>query len=279
MRTSPVGRRRHLSRELLRLRESTGQTSVQVAKHLGWTPSSLTHIERNDWRLPKIHLVEALLDAYGVTTDAQPKRRAELLAYAREGRERGWWEKYKHLSDAESIYIGLEQEAVTVRTVAPHRLPALLQHPGYARALHYDPARGSAAAAIVTERQQLLKHADPITVWAIVGEGVLRQEVGGPDAHAAQLDHLSTLAGQPNVRLLIYPFTASMPLPHGYAHLSFEQVIDPEVVYLPSAGGEAWREDPPTVTPFTDLFEWLLAGALTRAESRRRLAEIAGEVR
>ncbi|TYK45134.1 helix-turn-helix domain-containing protein [Actinomadura decatromicini] len=278
MRTSPVGRRRHLSRELLRLRESTGQTADQVARALGWTPSSLTHIERNDWKLPKLHLVEQLLDAYGVTEDAEPQRRAELLTYAEEGRNRGWWERHKlKLSEAESIYIGLEQEASLIRIVAPVQIPALLQAPDYARALHQDPARGEAAAAMGTERQRLLQEPDPLTMWAVVGEGVLWQQVGGPDVHAAQLDHLAKLASSPNVRLSIYPFEARRPLPPGFAHLSFENVIDPEVVYIPSAGGETWREDPNQVTPFVNLWEAILPSALPVKESRRRLAEIAAK--
>jgi hypothetical protein len=112
-------------------------------------------------------------------------------------------------------------------------------------------------------------------VWAIVGEGVLRQQVGGAEVHAAQLDHLAKITVMPNVRLFIYPFTASLPLPHGYAHLSFEHVIDPEVVYIPSAGGETWREAPDQVAVFTNLFEAVLADALPLAESRRLLGEIA----
>ncbi|GAA3957617.1 helix-turn-helix transcriptional regulator [Actinomadura viridis] len=273
-RTSPTGRRRHLARELLHLRETTSLTADAVAKQLGWTPSTLTRIERNDWRIPKVHLVEALLDVYGVTGT----RRDELIRFALQARDRGWWSRHKHLSSTAATFIGLEQEAVVAREVSPLRIPDLLQTPEYARALH-PTAAGDAAAAIITQRKKVLHEPDPLIYWVIVAESALRQQVGGREAHADQLDHLLELAGLNNVRLQIYPLTAPAPLLDAFIHLTFRHVIDPEAVYVAWPGCEAWHEDPAEVTPFTDRFEELLAAALTRTQSRRLLAEIADQAR
>ncbi|MFF5261393.1 helix-turn-helix domain-containing protein [Actinomadura viridis] len=276
-RTSPTGRRRHLARELLHLREVTGLTADEVAKRLGWTPSTLTRIERNDWRLPKIHLVEALLDVYGVTGS----QRDELIGYALQARERGWWERYKHLSAEEGTYIGLEHEASAIRQFAPMRLPDLLQIPGYCRSRHAGaPDIAADHCAVTSERQRLLTAPAPVTLWALLWESVLHHQVAGPDVQAEQLEHLLAVTDLPNVTIQVVPFTAG-PLPAigGFTHMALHDAVDPEAVYVESPAGETWIEDPARVAHFTAVFERLLSVACTVRETQDVVARTARALR
>jgi transcriptional regulator with XRE-family HTH domain len=277
-RTSPLGRRRHLSRQLLHLREESGRTADDVARHLGWTPSTITRIERNDWRLPKLHLVEALLDVYGVTGD----RRAELLGYATQARQRGWWERRLGIAGDYGTYIALEHEATTLRTFAAMRIPTLLQTPDYCRAVHATKPAAHVDAYVhaLTERQRLLTDPDPVVLRAVIWQAALHHQVAGPQVQAAQLEHLLTVSELPNVIVQVLPFTAGpIPAAGGFTHLTFPAVIDPEAVFVLSVTGAAWVEDPSEVTRYSTTFERLLHVSATVAESRALIAARASDLR
>lgn len=135
---SPTVRLRRLSLELRRLRENAGLTLTQAARAAGWQQAALSRAETRQWRQPNPAHLGALLDVYGVTEDAQPERRAELLQLAREGRRRGWWADY-HVSEAYSTYVGLEAEARSLRNYEPAILPGSCRRPPM-RALSSPPA-------------------------------------------------------------------------------------------------------------------------------------------
>src|SRR4051812_33600815 len=90
-------------------------------------------MERNEWKLPRVGDIRALLEVYGVTDE---RRREQLLTLAREGRQRGWWHAYREmLFENYSTYIGLESEATALLVYQPLVIPGLLQTDDYARAL------------------------------------------------------------------------------------------------------------------------------------------------
>ncbi|MCP9964067.1 DUF5753 domain-containing protein [Actinomadura madurae] len=206
---------------------------------------------------------------YGVTEDAQPERRAELLQLAREGRRRGWWADY-HVSEAYSTYVGLEAEARSLRNYEPAILPGLLQTAAYARALiatrapHLSSEDVDELVALRIERQErLLAADDPIRLWAIVSEGALRRMVGGPRVMADQLDHLHKVAQLDHVKLQVHPFAAGAAPARGpFAVLTFSEPADPEAVYVETPAGDLWVEDAQAVAGFLAGWERLIPAAL-----------------
>lgn len=268
-RQSPTVRLRRLSLELRRLREHAGLTLTDAAKAASWNQSNLSRAETRQWRQPNPAHLARLLDVYGVTEDTQPKRRAELLQLAREGRRRGWWADYS-ISDAYSTYVGLEAEAAMLRDWEPFVVPGLLQTAAYARALirarapYLTAEQADELVSLRIERQErLLATADPIRLWAIVCETALRVMVGGHRVMAEQLDHLHTLAKFDRVTLQVLPFAAGAAPARGpFAVLTFPHPVDPEAVYLETPAGDLWIEEPAAVAVFLGGWERLIAAAL-----------------
>ncbi|NEA22615.1 helix-turn-helix domain-containing protein [Actinomadura bangladeshensis] len=273
-RHSPTVRLRRLSLELRRLREHAGLTLTDAAKAAGWNQSNLSRAETRQWRQPNPAHLAALLDVYGVTEDAQPQRRAELLQLAREGRRRGWWADYP-ISDAYGTYVGLEAEAATVRNWEPVVIPGLLQTAAYARALITARAprltsdQVDELVALRIERQErLLSSDDPIRLWAIVCETALRTMVGGAAVMAEQLDHLHTIAQLGHVTLQVLSFAAGAAPARGpFAVLTFPHPVDPEAVYVETPAGDLWVEDPAAVAGFLSGWERLIAVSLPAADT------------
>ncbi|MFC5946426.1 Scr1 family TA system antitoxin-like transcriptional regulator, partial [Micromonospora harpali] len=172
---SPTVRRRRLSNALRQFRETAGLDSKEAARRLGWQPSKVTRIERDEWRRPTINDVMDLLDVYGVTDET---RRQAIIALARESRRRGWWEEeFKDILGG--ALVGLEWEASEIQTFEAMLIPGLLQTADYARAV-FKGGRVMERGDIerLTEarlaRQRILDREDPPSFWAVIDEAALR---------------------------------------------------------------------------------------------------------
>lgn len=75
-------------------------------------------------------------------------------------------------------------------------------------------------AALRLERQRTIaERPKPLKIWAVIPEGVLRQEVGGRACMRAQLEHLIDLArNNPHVTLQVLPFSAGAQRPPTFHH-------------------------------------------------------------
>ncbi|MFC5744866.1 helix-turn-helix domain-containing protein [Actinomadura rugatobispora] len=283
-RRSPTLRRRRLSAELTALREGRSLTAVQVDKHLGWTPGKLARMERGVWQRPNPRDITDLLDLYEVTDE---RRRDYLLTLARQGRERGWWHPYREmLSESYTTYIGLEAEAATILNFEALMVPGLMQTEDYARTvvlngpLEVTQEQVDSRIAVRKERQELLTRAhDPLRLWAILDEAVLRRQVGGPDVMRAQLQHLLDLAELAKVTVQVVPFTRGAHAGFGgpFVIVEFPEPLDPDAVYSENNAGELLLEDPEDVARFKLAFQRLGAAALSPGDSLAMIAAIKAE--
>ena len=68
-------------------------------------------------------------------------------------------------------------------------------------------------------RQAILTREEPAApmAWFLVDEAALRRCTGTPETMAAQLDHLATVAGLPNVTIQVVPNVAHAALTGGFA--------------------------------------------------------------
>lgn len=278
-RRSPTLRRRRLSAVLRELRARDGRTAKDVADVLEWPASKLTHMERNEWKLPRVGDIRALLDVYGVTDE---RYRDELLRWAREGRQRGWWHAYREmLSESYSTYIGLEAEAAALLIYQPLVIPGLLQADEYAHVLvqagpaELDEAGIEQHVRVRRERQSILTGDDPVRVWAVIDEAALRR-IGGSEMGRVQLAHLAEMARSARVTLQVIPFAAGLHAGvtgGSFTILQFPDPEDQDAVYVDTFAGELFVEEPEEVDRFDLAFRHLVGAALSPVDTLNLIAK------
>ncbi|WP_435238432.1 helix-turn-helix domain-containing protein [Streptomyces sp. YPW6] len=254
-RATPQGNRtstvlgRRLGSELLRLRDASGKTQQQAAQVISATNSKIVKMERG-WVPMRDPDIRTLCDFYGLEDEKAVGRLLEVARVDRERRKaRGWWNQYPELRSLVE-YVALEDIAKSVRTWQGAFIPGLLQTPDYARALAVgnadwgDPDEIERFVEAKIARQARLTDSDPLALWAIVGEGALRQLVGGREVMRAQLAHLAEAAAEPHVTVQIVPFLAgSHPgMTSAFSIVSFAEHGAMDVVYMDTTSSTLWLE-------------------------------------
>lgn len=271
---SPTMRRRQLGMELRRLREANGRSLDDVARAVGRVPSTISRIETGKVGL-RPTLVRALLDVYAVPEGAE---REALLELARDAQRKGWWNEYDDVLSARTDferYLGYEGGAASLRVYENRMVPGLLQTSDYARAslravrVYDDPDDLERLVELRIKRQELLTRRDPMVVWAVLDEAVLRRPVGGAEILRAQLESLLTVGQLPNVAIQVLPFArgAHAGLDGSFTIIEFPDVSDPDVVYLDGPAGNLYIEKVKDVRRHAGVFNRLLSEALTREET------------
>jgi transcriptional regulator with XRE-family HTH domain len=270
LRTSPTVRRRRLGAELRRLRELAGLTCEQAGDHLGCSASKISRIETA--RVPaRVADVQALCALYR----AGDEQAGVLVALARESKTQGWWQRFDSvLPDWFTTYVGLEAEAVSIRTYEIQLVPGLLQTEAYARALFESaelsaPEEVESAVAIRRSRQEILRGESPPRYWAVLSEGTLHRLVGGPSIMRDQLYHLVDMSELRQVTIQVIPFGSGahpgMSTP--FVMLSFPDRADPEVTFVDYLTGALYLEKPEEVDQYNLAFNHLVAAAVSPVQS------------
>ncbi|MFD9405716.1 helix-turn-helix domain-containing protein [Streptomyces sp. NPDC059989] len=240
---------RRLGGELLRLRDAAGLTQPQAAQVLSATAAKVAKMERG-WVPFRDPDVVALCKLYGQSDEPFVDGLLRLAKLDRERRKaKGWWQ---NSPDAGGMaeYIAMEDVASRVRTWQLSLVPGLLQTADYARALAVsdeywqDPDDIERVVAVRMKRQHRLWSETPLQVHAVVWEGALRQEIGGPAVMGAQLEHLQELAELPNVHVQVLPFRAGgHPCIVGpFSLISFAEAEAMDVVHMDVIGSTVWVE-------------------------------------
>lgn len=208
---TPTIRLRRLGMALRDHREAAGLTLDEAARILMRSPSSLSRIEKGLHHVP-VRDLEYILGKYSVT---DPAVRDRLFDWCRNGRKKGWWQRYAtDLSPEVMDFIGLEVDATFIGLFELILVPGLLQTEAYARALMEtgpfanDPERVERLIAVRMRRQELLHRPDPPRLWTILDEAALRRPVGGRSLMRAQLQHLVEVSALPHVAIQVIPFGA-----------------------------------------------------------------------
>ncbi|HLI37326.1 MAG TPA: helix-turn-helix transcriptional regulator [Streptosporangiaceae bacterium] len=177
----------------------------------------------------------------------------------------------------------LEDRAARIHEWEMRGIPGLLQTRAYASAViracrPYDAGEDldrDVAARI--ERQGILMRDDPPKLWVVLGEGVLRQAVGGARVMREQLGHLLSLAESRGIVLQVLPFTVTdAPGVDGPAAL-FEFDDGPAVAYLEGWGSGRILEDPKEVAEIATALSMIKGCALSPADSAQLMAKIRRE--
>jgi transcriptional regulator with XRE-family HTH domain len=266
----PTLRRRRLGAELKRCRELAGLTQENVSRHFEWHAAKVTRIETARVAVTPRDVKDLLL-LYRVEDD---EYREALIALARLSRERTWWTDYRDIMRPGN-FVGLEQEASTLRAWEPIVLPGLLQTESYMRALMRTgrpsdlPQHVDRRVALRLKRQDRLRGRNPLELSAIVDESVIRRVIGGRDVMREQLEHLCEVAQLPNVVVQILPADAGEHqfLGGSAAILEFRETTHLDVVYLEGLAGDYYEEQPSEVARYREEFSRLSAKALDATSS------------
>lgn len=129
------------------------------------------------------------------------------------------------------------------------------------------------------ERQRRVTQDRSLELWAVLGEGVVRQLLGSPAVTAAQLRFLAETSDLPNVQVQVLPYGAGA---HGamvgaFEILGFPDPVDPDVVYLENMASALFLEDPSDIARYVQVFDYLRAAALSPQATRAMLAGAAEE--
>ncbi len=256
-----------LGTALGRLRESAGLSAGDASAASGLPVPLVTSLELGQGDLIRLRDVAGLYTAYGVSDLAE---RATLLGLARRANGREWWHSYQDVIPGWfGSYLGLEQAACLIRCYAAATVPALLQTPGYARALIAlrEGGHGQEAGRRVElqmRRQHILHGTSPVRLWAVIDEAALRRAPGARSVMRDQLRHLIGMCDVPHVTIRVLPFRlgghAATGGPITMLRLPDRQV--PDVAYLEQhAGGRYVRS-----TAHLDYYRHILNQLAIQAE-------------
>jgi hypothetical protein len=126
-------------------------------------------------------------------------------------------------------------------------------------------------AVRMTRQKALFRTESPLRYSAIINEGVLYRQVGGPGVMREQLEHICQLmTSLPNVRVQVVPFKAGVhpALDGPFTIMQFKdrQGLKP-IIYLENLAGALVVRTPPDVEHYQEAFTDLQATALSPVDS------------
>ncbi|GLY53331.1 helix-turn-helix transcriptional regulator [Lentzea sp. NBRC 102530] len=267
--TTSTAYSRALGDELRRLREKfTRLTGHAFAEQLGWDPSKVSNIEKGKARASDIDLVQYLMTC---------------------GRDTGCFEsfraRYRHAFDPAVLIAPAdlrpltlaEAQAAKITSYDVLAIPALLQIPGYTRAL-LESGRGPAAEVDkclrrLMDRQEALRWPNSPECLFFVHELALRLHVGGEKVMAEQYLRM-LLPAHPAHAVRIVPLAAG-PGPIRASPrtlISFEKLAP--LACGEVAVGTVFTHDGGSIADSREFFKWLDAIALDEGSSRRILESL-----
>ena len=235
--SGPTALRIILGAHLRRMRDAAGISRSDAGWEIRSSESKVSRMELGRVGF-KERDVSDLLTLYGLDDGEERDR---LLALARDANNPGWWHRFGDvLPSWFHSYLGLEAAAQLIRTYELQFVPGLLQTQEYVRAV-VQLGRGLIPAEEVerrvslrVSRQEVLTRPNPVRLWAVVDESVLRRPIGGVKAMRVQLEALIEATHIPHVTLQVMPFNSGGHAATGgaYSILRFPEQDLPDIVYI-----------------------------------------------
>lgn len=284
MPTSPDPRmlRIQLGIELRRLREEADRSTFEAADVLGCKQPKMSKIEGGGQSVQPDD-VRKLLDFYG----APAKQRKYLVGVAEQAAKRNRPKKYHRdaVPDWFQRFLALESAATEMRLYEVEIITGLLQTEDYARSTieAWEPAADprmvdQQVRTRMERRATLMRSASPLNLHVVLSEAALhRMQQGDSKIMHSQLEHLSAMSEQANIKLQVLPFA----VPNRIAATSSATLINLadqrlSAVYLEDFFGATYLWEPEYYTRYSVVFERLSAAALPEQESRELIDKVKG---
>ncbi|WP_301175532.1 DUF5753 domain-containing protein [Actinomadura geliboluensis] len=210
----------------------------------------------------------------------------ELLARVR-AEKQVWWHAYRPVvPDWFGPYLTLERLLSLIRVYAPHRVPGLLQAPGYARHLITQDLPGVGADELARRvelrqvRQQILHRPDAPTYWAVIDLRALDCQAAPPEVLREQIQHLISMAVYPHVIIqLLRGADAERAVPDGPLTLMrFPETALGDIAFFEHCDYGHYVDDTKTSQELSLRFHRLAAQALKSHDSVTWLLHMHGQL-
>jgi transcriptional regulator with XRE-family HTH domain len=253
---------------LRQLRNDRGLSVDEVTERALFSQTKLSRLETGRVGASPRDIRDLCI-VYGITDPAQ---REQLMALAREGKQRAWWQDFDL---PYATYIGLEAEASSIFDYNTDIVNGLLQVEGYARAI-VDAAEPPFDRATVEQRvegrlrrQTLLTREDGPVFHLILDQAALQRPVGGSAVMRAQIARIIEVANLPRVTFQLIPLHvgAHPALDSTFVILEFNKASVNDVVYVEGAVGNIYLESAADLERYRKLFSRLEAMALSPEDS------------
>ncbi|MFC4009134.1 helix-turn-helix domain-containing protein [Nonomuraea purpurea] len=264
---------------LRELREARGISREDAGYHIRGSHSKISRMEVGRTSF-KVRDVADLLTLYGVTGEAE---RASLLAMVDQANSPSWWHEYRDvIPEWLEPYLGLEQDAVLIRTHEVQFVPGLLQTEDYARAVIANGSEGGTSdqverrVAVRMRRRRILDGPTPCKFWVVLDESALHRQVGSEKIMRAQLDHLAAMAALPHITVQVLPLAGGAPA-GGVGPVTILRFAPPQlgdVVYLEHLASAQYLTKDGAAGPYQHLMNTLGVHAAPATDTPAILARI-----
>jgi transcriptional regulator with XRE-family HTH domain len=258
-------RRRLVGGALREYRQAHGYALDDAARTLECDRSKVSRIETGQRGIRGLEL-RALLVEYGVGKDV----RDTLMAIAHPPGD-GWWQEYVDVLPAGFVeFAVLEAAASRILIYETACVPGLLQTREYASAIFSADAadvrdrRVEAALA----RQRAVVRSRRAAIAVVIGEGALRQLIGGAAVIRRQSRALALANELPEVSVQVLPFASGVPVGGGsMTVLEFGDAPGLGVVSLGGVAGGVCLTGGEDVAAYRDAFSGVQRAALAGGAS------------
>lgn len=270
-RTVLTVRLRRLAAMLHEMRETAGLSKEVVSAKTGINVTTLYRIETAQAR-PQRRTLTAMLELYDIPEPQRSDALQLLVDALKPGMARSFEDA---VSEVYGAYINFEAEALSARFFQASFVPGLLQTEAYANAVYEttmpkisEQVREQRVRARLERSRVLGKH-DPLELWVVLDEAVIKRLVGGKEVMRQQFDQLLDHTNKRNVILQILPFDAGAHpgMLGSFTLLDFPDPADPELVYVEGIASDELIEGHPEVRRYGVMFDQLRAMALSPRDS------------
>ncbi len=256
------------------LREARGKrSSAEAAAVAGFSKATLSRVERGESIISPGD-ARLLMSHYGVPEETIDS--FTNLAYA--AKQPGWWQRYKSaLPDWLSLFVGVESAARRIRTYESELIPGILQVPGYSRALIIKDAEAPTVEEQIQDRvnlrqrrQEKLAGDEPANLMAVINESALHRQVGGPETHREQMEHLLEMSARENLSIRVLPFTTGVHAASYGSFVLFDYSVvnkDYALAYVEYSKGALYLEAEDEISMHSRIFDSLWQDAASQAET------------
>lgn len=288
--TLPV---RALGKRLQYWRNERNITQTVASRAMAVSLPTMQRFEEG--RRPTTSLLEitALADLYDL--DAEERARLlSLLEETKEARKAGpnWWRDYGDAVGRDfDHYVSLEDSARQLTDWQISIIPGLLQTADYRRILaktenpDWTETQIGQRLDLTRQRQKRLQD-EGFQLDFLIGEGCLRQAVGGTPVMSTQLEQLLELSHLPNLRLRVVPFSTERPIGQmagSFTLLEFPMLRStkeeaPPVVFIEEYAGILYLERSAEIARYRNAAVEIAGVALDESQTRSLIGSIREEV-
>ncbi|MEU1816127.1 helix-turn-helix transcriptional regulator [Streptomyces roseifaciens] len=251
--TASMVARRRVGQAFKEVRLAAGVSQAEAARAVGRkTVDRISQIERGkSW--PTREEFAALVKLYRL----DPVEGMRLKTMLEEGQAiRGnWWTGFEDEFPPSLIeFIAYEDTAQRIVTLSGSVIPGILQTAEYAHAVSEvilrhtaSPDMRSRSVDIRRKRREILDRENAPILEAIIGEGAIRQQMGGRKVMAGQLDALMRDAERRNVVIRVIPSTAPATVAYSFHCFYFSGTDERPLIAFDVMHGQTFRKNPADV--------------------------------